>query len=242
MRTALDGSPSGRVAIVTGGSRGAGLAATGRLAACGCAVVVNYLHDQRAAESAVDAVLADHGDAVAVRADVADELDVARLFTETTAAFGGVDVVVHAVAGRVPVAAVTDVDVVEFDAVMRVSARAAFVVSREAARHVRDHGAIVSLRCSASGSQLRSHGVSMAATAAGDVLTRALAFELRERCVTVNAVSVEADRPCAPDRVAEVIEFLVGDDGHRLTGQVLRVGGRGGRPTGAALLHRQRPG
>jgi 3-oxoacyl-[acyl-carrier protein] reductase len=238
MRTALDGSPSGRVAIVTGGSRGAGLAATGRLAACGCAVVVNYLHDQRAAESAVDAVLAGDGDAVAVRADVADELDVARLFAETTAAFGGVDIVVHAVGGRAPVAAVTDVDVAEFDALMRVSARAAFVVSREAARHVRDHGAIVSLRSSASGSRLRTHGVSMAATAAADVLTRALAFELRERRVTVTAVSLEAGRPCAPDRVAEVIEFLVSDDGRRLTGQVLRVGDQSGPPTAAARVHR----
>ena len=56
------------------------------------------------------------------------------------------------------------------------------------------------------------------------MLTRALALELRERNITVNAVSLEVDRPCAPDRVADVIAYLLSDHGHRLTGQVLRVG------------------
>jgi NAD(P)-dependent dehydrogenase (short-subunit alcohol dehydrogenase family) len=56
------------------------------------------------------------------------------------------------------------------------------------------------------------------------VLTRALALELCERNITVNAVSVEVDRPCAPDQVADVIAYLLSDHGHRLTGQVLRVG------------------
>ena len=76
MTTALNGSPEGRVAIVTGASRGVGQAAIRCLAAHGYAVVVNYFHDQRAAESIVDAILADNGNAVAVRADIADDLDV----------------------------------------------------------------------------------------------------------------------------------------------------------------------
>ena len=72
-----------------------------RLAARGYAVVVNYLHDQRAAESTVEAILAGNSDAIAVRADVADDLDVQRLFAETIAAFGGIDVVVHAAGSRI---------------------------------------------------------------------------------------------------------------------------------------------
>jgi NAD(P)-dependent dehydrogenase (short-subunit alcohol dehydrogenase family) len=56
------------------------------------------------------------------------------------------------------------------------------------------------------------------------VLTRALAFELRERNITVNAVSLEVHRPCTPDRVAETIAYLLSDHGHHLTGQVLGVG------------------
>jgi NAD(P)-dependent dehydrogenase (short-subunit alcohol dehydrogenase family) len=55
------------------------------------------------------------------------------------------------------------------------------------------------------------------------VLTRALALELRERNITVNGVSLEGHRPCAPDRVADVIAYLLSDHGRRLTGQVLGV-------------------
>ena len=63
-----------------------------------------------------------------------------------------------------------------------------------------------------------------------DVLTRALALELRERNITVNAVSLEVHRPCAPNRVADVIAYLLSDHGHGLTGQVLRVGDPGLQP------------
>lgn len=230
MTTALNGSPAGRVAVVTGGSRGVGRAVTSCLAACGYAVVVNYLHDQRAAESTVEAVLANNGDAVAVRADIADDLDVKRLFAESIAAFGGIDVVVHAVGGRIAPSEITEVDLDEFDALVRINARATFVVNREAARHLRDGGAIVNLSSSADCSSLRTHGVYAATKAPADMLTRALALELHERDITVNAVSLEAGRPCAPDRVADVIAYLLSDHGHRITGQVLQVGDPGMRP------------
>jgi 3-oxoacyl-[acyl-carrier protein] reductase len=187
MTTVRNGSGAGRVAIVTGGSRGAGLATACRLAATGFAVVVDYLHDQRAAEAVVESILAGRGDAVAVRADVADDLDVTRLFAESISAFGGVDVVVHAAGSRMTAAAI--------------------VVSREAARRVRDHGAIVNLAAGAP--------------------PRPLAVELRARDITVNAVQPEVGRPCAPDRVADVVEFLLSDDGHRLTGRVVVVGADG---------------
>ena len=107
------------VAIVTGGSCGAGRDVARDLASRGYAVVVVYLRDQGEAEAAVEEIVAANGTALAVRADVADELDVERLFDETTAAFGGVDVVVHA---RV---------------------RGAAVVNRQAARRLRHGGAIV---------------------------------------------------------------------------------------------------
>lgn len=230
MTTALDGWPAGRVAVVTGGSRGVGRAATRRLAACEYAVVVNYLHDQRAAESTVEQILAINGSAVAIRADIADDLDVTRLFAETIAAFGGIDAVVHAAGRRITASEVTEVGLDEFDALMRTNTRATFVVNREAARHLRDGGAIVNLSSSAGGSSLRTHGVYAATKAPADVLTRALAVELHERDITVNAVSLEAGRPCAPDRVADVIAYLLSDQGHRITGQVLRVGDPGLRP------------
>ena len=224
MNSALNGSPADRVAIVTGGSRGVGRATIRRLVAGGYAVVVNYLHDQRAAESTVEAILAYNGDAVAVRADIADDLDVKRLFAETIAVFGGIDVVVHAAGSRVTPSSVTEVDLDEFDALVRVNTRATFVVNREAARHLRRGGAIVNLSSSAEDSSLRTHGLYAATKASTDVLTRALAQELRERNITVNAVALEVHRPCVPNRVADVIAYLLSDHGHCLTGQVLRVG------------------
>src|SRR6476659_1250317 len=159
MTTALNGAPAGRVAIVTGGSRGVGQAAIRCLAARGYAVVVNYLHDQRAAESVVDAILANNGNAVAVRADVADDLDVQRLFAETIAAFGGIDVVVHAAGSRIAASGVSGAGPDEFDALLRITTRATFVVNQEAARHLRNGGAIVNLSSSAGGSSLRTHGL-----------------------------------------------------------------------------------
>jgi 3-oxoacyl-[acyl-carrier protein] reductase len=212
------------VAIVTGGSRGVGLATTRLLAARGYAVVVSYLHDQRAAESTVDAILANNGNAVAVRADIADDLDVQRLFAETIAAFGGIDVVVHAAGSRIAASGVTEVDPDEFDALVRITTRATFVVNQEAARHLRNGGAIVNLSSSAGGSSLRTHGLHAATKAFTDVLTRALALELHERDITVNAVSLEVDTPCAPNQVADVITYLLSEQGHGLTGRVLRVG------------------
>jgi len=223
MTNALNGSPASRVAIITGGSRGVGGATVRRLAARGYVVVVNYLHDQRAAELIVEAVLGGNGDAMAVRADVADDLDVQRLFAETITAFGGVDVVVHTASGHFIATPVTQVSLDEFDALVRFNTRAAFVVSREAARHLRNGGAIVNLSSSAEDSSLRSHGLYAATNAMTNVLTRALALELRERDITVNVVSPAINRPCLPDRVTDAIAYLLSDHGHRITGQILRV-------------------
>ena len=107
---------------------------------------------------------------------------------------------------------------------IRINTRATFIVNREAARHVRNGGAIVNLSSSAEGSSLTTHGLYAAIKATTDVLTRALALELRERNITVNAVSLDVHRPCAPDRVADVIAYLLSDHGRHLTGQVLGVG------------------
>jgi 3-oxoacyl-[acyl-carrier protein] reductase len=223
MTIAPDGSPAGRVAIVTGGSRGVGRATVCRLAASGYAAVVNYLHDQHAAESTVEAILADAGVAVAVRADVADDLDVQRLFAETTAAFGGIDVVVHAVGSPVATARVAEADLDAFDALVRISTRATLIVNREAARHLRNGGAIVNVTSSADDLARTAYRLYTVARASTDVLTRALAIELRERDITVNAVCTEADTPCAPSQVAGVVAYLLSDNGRRLTGHVLRA-------------------
>ena len=107
------------VAIVIGGSCGIGHEIARALASRGYAVVVAYLRDQGRAEAVVEQIVAANGTALTVRADVTDDLDVARLFDETKAAFGGVDLVVHT------------------------SARGSSIVNHEAARQLRRGGAIV---------------------------------------------------------------------------------------------------
>jgi NAD(P)-dependent dehydrogenase (short-subunit alcohol dehydrogenase family) len=108
------------VAIVTGGSSGIGREVARVLTSWGWAIVVVYLEHQRIAEATVAEILAAEGNVVAVRADLTDELDVQRLFAESTAAFAGVDVVVHTVPGS------------------------ASLIYENALQHIRSPGAIVS--------------------------------------------------------------------------------------------------
>ena len=223
-----DGRRKGRVAIVTGGSRGMGRETVQRLASLGYAVVVNYVHDQRTAESTVDAVLDGRGAAVAIRADVSDVLDVERLFAQTIETFGAVDAVVHAVRGHVAPTPLTEVALDDFDEMCRTNVRATFIVNRMAARQLRNGGAIVNLFSSVGASALPATARTRRPAAAVDALTRVLALELRERDITVNGVSLEVDKPCAPSRVAEVVTYLLGDEGHGITGHVIHLDDRPG--------------
>jgi 3-oxoacyl-[acyl-carrier protein] reductase len=136
------------VAIVTGGSRGPGRKIAGKLGTRDYAVVVVYLSDQAEAEATVEEILAADGTALAVRADVCDELDVERLFSETAAAFGGVDVVVHT------------------------AGRGVSIVNRHAARRLRHGGAIVNISSSgvvatALAAELRSRDITVNGLAPG---------------------------------------------------------------------------
>ena len=226
MVIASNGLLGGRVAIVTGGSRGVGRETIHRLASLGYAVVVNYAHDQRTADSAVEAVLAENGTAMAVRADVDDELDVERLFTETIEAFGAIDAVVHAVRGRVTATSVAEIALAEFDALLRTNIRATFIVNRMAAREVRNGGAIINLSSYMATPPRPAYGAYAATAAAVDTLTRVLALELRDRDITVNGVSLEPGNPRPPGRVADVVAYLLSDTGHGITGQVIHLDDR----------------
>ena len=122
--TAADGPitpATDTVAIVTGGSCGAGREIVRELARRGYAIVVVYLDDQHSADAAIEETLAARGAAVAVRAHLTDDLDVERLFAETIAAFGGVDVIAHTTVGG------------------------ALVLYKHAAQHLREGAAIVTL-------------------------------------------------------------------------------------------------
>jgi 3-oxoacyl-[acyl-carrier protein] reductase len=213
-----------RVAIVTGGSHGIGRAVALTLAARDYAVVINYINSRAAADAAIDEILAAHGAAVAVCADVADELDVERLFSETIDAFGGADVVVHAAAQMI-LGTVASCDLQTFDLLHRTNSRGTFVVNKQASLQLRDGGAIVNISSSAVGRALPTYAAYAASKAAVDAITPVLAHELRTRDITVNAIAIAmgVERPGAVTDVAEFIAFLVSEDGRWVNGQVIRA-------------------
>jgi 3-oxoacyl-[acyl-carrier protein] reductase len=217
-----ESSCTDRVAIVTGGSRGIGREVVRKLARRGYAVVVGYIRDQDAADTIVDEVLAGRGRALTMRADVADELDVERLFAETANAFGGVDVVVHAAGHNVVGPAAGD-DLGRFDALQRTIVRGTFVVVRHAAGRVRDGGAIVNLSGAAVGSVLPTDAASAASDAAVGAMMRVFGCDLRDRDITVNAVAPAWDGACGAAAIADVVAFLVGSNGRSVNGRVIQV-------------------
>jgi 3-oxoacyl-[acyl-carrier protein] reductase len=150
----------------------------------------------------------------------ADDLDVGRLFTETDVAFGGVDVVVHAV-GRLSIGSVVDCEPATFDALLVTNARGAFLVNRQAARQLRDGGAIVNLCSSIVGLTQLAYGAYVTSMSAVEAMTPILARELGERRITMNAVGVAPGPADSADGVAGLVAFLVGRAGRCINGQVI---------------------
>ncbi|MER6817517.1 SDR family oxidoreductase [Spirillospora sp. NPDC000708] len=237
-----------RVAVVSGGSRGIGKAIAAALAARGFAVAVGFQGAASAAARVVEEITASGGRAIPVQADVADEGAVAEMFDAAENSFGGVDVVVNS-AGRLALSPIADLDLDELDALHRTNIRGAFVMAREAARRVREGGAIVNLSTSVVGLQFPSYGAYAASKGAVEAMTLVLARELRGRDITVNAVAPgptatelfldgkdEAtiehlakqpplERLGTPEDIAEVVSFLASPAGHWINGQVVRANG-----------------
>ncbi|MFC0506351.1 SDR family oxidoreductase [Micromonospora costi] len=238
---------SGRVAIVTGGSRGIGRQVVARLAADGYALVVGYIGNQAEAEAAVEEARAAGAEAIAVRGDVADEDAVAALFDAAEQRFGGVDVVVNA-AGMMKLAPLATLDLDELDRMLRVNVRGAFAVDQQAARRVRRGGAIINFSSSLTRFSRPGYSAYAASKAAVSAITLILARELRGRDVTVNAVApgptatslfldgkdeqtiarMAAEPPLerigTPEDIAELVAFLAGP-GRWVNGQVLYANG-----------------
>ena len=179
---------SSRTALVTGGSGGIGRAIVQKLAADGFAVVAAYASNPDCAESVAAEITAAGGTASAIRADIADEADVAALFDQAEHALGGIDVVVNT-AGIMILKPLAEYSVADFDRLHRINVRGTFLVSREAVRRVREGGAIINFSTSVTKLALPTYTVYAASKGAVDAMTLVLARELRGRDITANAVA-----------------------------------------------------
>ena len=239
---------NGKVAIVTGASRGIGAAIAKRLAGDGFTVVVNYAGRAADAQAIVSAIESAGGRAEAIQADVSVPAQVAALFDQTVNLFGGVDVVVNN-AGIMKLGAIAHSDDAHFDQQIAVNLKGTFNALREAARRVRTGGRVVNFSTSVLGLHLENYGVYAATKAAVEAMTPILAKELRGRSITVNAVApgptatdlfldgksqelIERmakmnplERLGTPQDIASTVAFLAGPDGAWINGQVLRANG-----------------
>jgi 3-oxoacyl-[acyl-carrier protein] reductase len=235
---------TGRIALVTGGSRGIGRATADRLAADGAAVAINYAHDEAAAQEAVASIEAPGGRAVAIRADMSKVAEIERLFDEVEGRLGPIDIVIANAATFVlkPVAELTEE---EFDRVFGLNTKGVFFVLQQAARRVRDRGRIIVTSTGGTRMLFRDNTVYLGSKGAVEQFVRGLAQELGDREITVNAVLPgftdtgmlpDRDRAMAegrspfgrmgqPSDVGDVLAFLAGPDARWVTGQLIGAGG-----------------
>jgi len=237
-----------KTAIVTGASRGIGRAVAKRLAQDGFGVAVNYLSNASEADQVASEIQRIGSNAIAVKADVANQADVERLFEETMKKFGSVDVVVHN-SGIMPLSPIGKSDVELFDKVISTNLRGTFLVLAQAAEHIASGGRIIAFSSSVLAKSFPTYGPYVASKAGVEGLVHVLTNELRGRNITVNAVAPgpvatelflkgksEAqiaelaklpplERLGNPEDIANVVSFLAGPGGGWINGQVLRANG-----------------
>jgi 3-oxoacyl-[acyl-carrier protein] reductase len=233
-----------KTALITGASRGIGAAIAEELSRDGFNLVLNYTRGKAEAES----LAARLKNAIAVQGDVADTAQVASLFDQAEARFGGVDVVV-ANAGVMELASIADSSDALFERMIAVNLTGAFNTLREAAKRTKDDGRIISVTSTVTKLLLPTYGVYAATKAAVEAMTITLAKEVRGRQISVNAVAPggtatdlflsgksDADlerfakmspleRLGQPADTARVVAFLAGDKGGWVNGQIIRVNG-----------------
>jgi 3-oxoacyl-[acyl-carrier protein] reductase len=242
---------SGKVAVVTGASKGIGASIAQHLAAEGAAVVVNYATSREGADKVVAEVERRGGKAVAVQADVARRADIQRLFAEAKRAFGRVDILVNN-AGVFEFAPIEEVTAEHFHRQVDLNVLGLLLTTQEALRYLGpEGGSIINVSSVVATLAPPTASVYSATKAAVDTVTRSLAKELGPRRIRVNSINpgmietegfhaaglaesdfrkqVEAQTPLGrigqPGDIGPVAVFLASNDSGWITGETIHVSG-----------------
>lgn len=244
-------SLNGKVALVTGASRGIGRATAERLARDGASIVVNYSKSDAAAEAVVEAIHAAGGKALAVQADIAILNDIRQLLSRTVSHFGGIDILI-ANAGYSVFKPLMDTTEEDFDLTYAVNAKGTFFCIQEALRHLADGGRIVCISTIGTVMNMPGGACYFGSKAAIEQFCRVSAKEVAARGITINVISpgfidtemlqnvLAAVDPEVPDQliemtplarfgtpedIADAVAFLVGPDAGWITRQNFPVDG-----------------
>jgi 3-oxoacyl-[acyl-carrier protein] reductase len=246
------GELSGKVAIVTGASKGIGAAIARRFGEAGAAVAVNYASDKAGADRLVDEIVGKGGKAVAIQANVSRSAEVKRLFAETKAKLGTPSILVNnaGVFTFQPLEAVTEE---EFHRQFDTNVLGTLLATQEAVSAFNgEGGSVINISTISSINPVPSSVVYSASKAAIDSITMALAKELGDRKIRVNAIApgmtetegfrtlgitletakaiglpIPLGRLGQPDDIARVALFLASDQSSWLTGE--RISASGGQ-------------
>jgi 3-oxoacyl-[acyl-carrier protein] reductase len=243
MSTAL----TGKVALVTGASRGLGAAIAKRLAFDGAAVAITYTSSPQKADEVVRVIESNGGRALAIRADSADVEALRNAVADTVQTFGSLDILVNN-AGIATLAPIDEFTLADFDQLIAVNVRGVFVAAQEAARHMKQGGRIINIG-SVNSDLMPFAGGSVYALTKGAVasFTRGLARDLGPRGITVNNIQPgpvdtdmnPADGPFAEsmkslmalgrygqgDEVAAMVAYIASPEAAFVTGASLKIDG-----------------
>ncbi|WP_145133520.1 SDR family oxidoreductase [Paenibacillus sp. Y412MC10] len=241
-------SLNGKVAIVTGASRGIGRQIALQLADAGAKVVVNYSSNEAKAVEVVQAIEQAGGEAAAIHANVGRLNEVEALFTNTLERFGRLDILVNN-AGIMGLAPITEVTEEMFDRHFDINVKGTYFACQQANLHMAQGGTIINFSTSVAGAMLPGYSIYAATKGAVEQITRQLAKEFGPKGITINTIApgqVATDlflngkseelidsfrRMNAFGRLGEVedianaVELLVSDKSRWITGQTIRVNG-----------------
>lgn len=243
----------GRVAVVTGSSRGIGKAIALAMAQAGAHVVINYLANRDLAEEVAREARAMGVQALVVGADVSQRADVERLFSQVLETFGRIDILVNNAAAFQPAVPVVDLPEEEWDRVIAVNLKGQFLCARAAARQMIQQRSGVIINISSLGAQVVMHDMAAYCASKGGVetFTRALALELAQYGIRVNGIApghinteenlawvaevsgreerfgarIALGRLGKVEEIASTAVFLASDDSGYITGQILYAEG-----------------